>query len=487
MKKLLFFLLPFLALAQIANSQITFEKFFGDSLYSSGLMARQTNDGGYIVCGRTNSFGVGNTGIYVIKTDPQGNEEWSKSYYSINNLHHRFGNDIIETPHDNGYLISARYQVPSPILFHNMDLIKINSVGDTIWTSFIGYEGANYSVCNNAYYLSNPPLYGYLLSVATGMFYSNEFKMGTVRIDQFGDTICTKYLGEPYDIHPFDMNRLTDTTFAIAGKMFNESINRLYLAKIKWSGDGIHGQIVDIPVDYYTGAGIQAKQEEGYIIAGTDLDSTYAYSSIFLVGTNSNFDILWTRRYYDETGYEAAYDIVRTIDGGFVIVGTTNTFTPTASDVLIMKINEDGDSLWTKTYGNDRNNVAFSVQPTSDNGLIITGQYEIGDETSSVTHVYLLKTDENGEILWINDYDISKNNLDVFPNPFNNDINVSIDKEDQTLQIFDIKGKIVYAEMIPNNNNPDHYKLDLSHLSKGIYFIKVTGEKEIKTAKIIKD
>ena len=57
-------------------------KTYGGSLDDNLRSAEQTSDGGYILQGSTNSFGVGSTDIYLVKTDSAGTPLWSKTYGS---------------------------------------------------------------------------------------------------------------------------------------------------------------------------------------------------------------------------------------------------------------------------------------------------------------------------------------------------------------------------------------------------------------------
>ena len=75
MKKILFILLltiPFIGFGQ------SWEKTFGGSGDDEGYSLQQTTDGGYIVCGRTKSFGNGYSDIYLIKTNGYGDSLWTK-------------------------------------------------------------------------------------------------------------------------------------------------------------------------------------------------------------------------------------------------------------------------------------------------------------------------------------------------------------------------------------------------------------------------
>jgi hypothetical protein len=76
---------------------------YGGSSFDEGHSVRQSFDGGYIITGRTSSFGAGREDVYVIKTDSLGDTLWTRTYGEI---HDDWGSSIQQT-FDGGYIIAG--------------------------------------------------------------------------------------------------------------------------------------------------------------------------------------------------------------------------------------------------------------------------------------------------------------------------------------------------------------------------------------------
>jgi hypothetical protein len=74
----------------------------------------------------------------------------------------------------------------------------------------------------------------------------------------------------------------------------------------------------------------------------------------------------------------------------------------------------------------------------------------------------------------------------VFPNPATDKITLqcSQDKEMDKIELMDIQGKLIQAQ---SSGNSTEKQIDISMLTKGIYFIKITSGKDVVYKKIVKD
>ena len=60
--------------------ELEWQKTFGGSGRDTSNLVRQTSDGGYVLCGYTESFGAGGHDVYLVKTSPAGELEWQRTF-----------------------------------------------------------------------------------------------------------------------------------------------------------------------------------------------------------------------------------------------------------------------------------------------------------------------------------------------------------------------------------------------------------------------
>jgi len=86
-----------------ANGNIIWAKTYGGTNSDYAFYVHQTSDGGYIVAGRTQSFGAGGYDLFLIKTDANGNVIWAKTYggTSWDNA------SSVQQPSDGGYIVAG--------------------------------------------------------------------------------------------------------------------------------------------------------------------------------------------------------------------------------------------------------------------------------------------------------------------------------------------------------------------------------------------
>jgi len=146
---------------------------------------------------------------------------------------------------------------------------------------------------------------------------------------------------------------------------------------------------------------VQQTSDGGYIVVGSTASFGAGSSDIFLIKTDANGNIQWAKT-YGGPGDDSVYSVQQTSDGGYIVAGSTYSFGAGSWDIFLMKTDANGNIQWAKTYGGTGDDVAFSVQQTSDGGYIVAGG------TSSFGagswDIFLIKTDANGNIQWAKTY-----------------------------------------------------------------------------------
>jgi hypothetical protein len=135
----------------------------------------------------------------------------------------------------------------------------------------------------------------------------------------------------------------------------------------------------------------------GYIVVGYTSSFGAGEEDVYLVRTDAAGDTLWTRA-IGGPGADFGWDIRATGDGGYVVVGFTNSFGAGGDDVYVIRTDAEGTALWTRTYGGPDDERAWAFHETSDGGYVIAAQtasYGAGERD-----LYLIRIDAGGDTVW---------------------------------------------------------------------------------------
>jgi hypothetical protein len=158
----------------------------------------------------------------------------------------------------------------------------------------------------------------------------------------------------------------------------------------------------------------------GYVLAGFTMSYGAGLQDFYLLKTDKNGNMLWNRT-YGGAGADGARSVIQTSDGGYALVGDTTSFGNLSSvflsyDFWLVKTDNNGNMLWNQTYGyrlsfengtEYSGSMAQSVVQTSDGGYALAGRtYGIG---AGLSDFYLVKTDEDGNMLWNQTYGGTEN------------------------------------------------------------------------------
>ncbi|MCD4747323.1 MAG: T9SS type A sorting domain-containing protein, partial [Bacteroidales bacterium] len=132
-------------------------------------------------------------------------------------------------------------------------------------------------------------------------------------------------------------------------------------------------------------------------------------NDIYVLKLDENGNEIWIKT-YGGMAAEMGRKIIELSDGNYVILGNTGSFGAGNRDIYLLKTDQEGNVLWTQTYGTDGYQDAFSVKETSDGGFIIAGHSDIHE--TDLLEAYVIKTNFYGYLTWEGLYEGSDNFYD---------------------------------------------------------------------------
>lgn len=140
-----------------------------------------------------------------------------------------------------------------------------------------------------------------------------------------------------------------------------------------------------------------------------DINSPLGQSDFWLVKINTNGDIIWSKN-YGGSDSESGDKIIKNNDGSFIVIGSSfsddGIFTDNHGfiDYSVIKINASGDVIWSKSFGGTGLDLAIDGLLDSDNNILITGYAYSNDgnfnQNKGEKDIWLLKLNQNGDLLW---------------------------------------------------------------------------------------
>lgn len=167
---------------------------------------------------------------------------------------------------------------------------------------------------------------------------------------------------------------------------------KMFLVKYNRYGDILWTKHFDQSVDAgYGGYWVEETSDKGYIVAGRGEGiNTDAY----LVKTDSLGNIQWYKT-FGGADLDQARCVKQLDDKGYILLTNTNSYGPTV-DILVIRTDSLGNEIWSKIYGgNNFAEYAMEVEIVNNAGFVLVGTVRPGHE-----NLYLLRLDNNGDTLW---------------------------------------------------------------------------------------
>ena len=219
-----------------------------------------------------------------------------------------------------------------------------------------------------------------------------------IKTDNEGIEIWNKTFGDNSTERGYSILSTNDNGCIITG--VNKS--KVWLLKIDDQGNLVWEKNWNsLGMGWDCGHSIKKTHDNGYIITGM-----YGGNDLWLIKTDDNGNEEWNMTFGNENYFEIGHTAIQTLEGGYIIIGESYFFDRSDRNLLVIKVDSNGNEEWNKIYGGENyensNLYPSDIKQTSDGGYIIVGSTK--SFGSGGSDGWLIKIDSNGNEQWNKTY-----------------------------------------------------------------------------------
>jgi len=350
------------------NGNETWNKTYGGTAKDGSRSVQQTNDGGYILGGYADSYGYPGHDAWFIKTDNNGNQEWDSVFGGIQSD----GTFKVMQTNDEGF-IGVGYADSFGAGSHDLWVIKTDEYGNEQWNKTFGTvdwdTGYSIKQCNDM---------GYLIIGTTLSYGSGNQDAWLIKTDVNGTEEWNKTYGGTDNDWGSNIV-IKEDGFFITGdtRSFGSGGYDIWLIKTDLYGNEQWKRLYGEPLYDETGYSLTETSDGGFAIIGTKTSFSTELTDIWLIKTDDNGHIQWNIT-LDGGNDEWGYSVDETSDGGYIIAGRTNSYGNGNYDLWLIKIKIENNENQPPAapvingsiegyIGYEQNFTISAIDPDSDN------------------------------------------------------------------------------------------------------------------------
>ena len=366
----------------------SFQLALGGPQEEFAYAVQQTEDNGYVVAGRTFSFGTGGWECYMARFNSAGDTLWTKTYGNV--LYDELQD--VDTTSDGGFI--AVGHTTTNDWDGNVYLIRTNANGTVLWSK---EYGGSIGLSDKGYSVRETSDGGFIITGTTETYGMGGDDVYVLKVNSTGTIQWTTTVGSAGTVSVMDAGRevqeTTDGGYVVVGYTSAVDINfsDIYLIKLNSLGV-VQWKKTYGGGSYDIGYTVQQTTDNGFIIGATTNSYGAGNWDALLIKTDVNGVIQWSKT-YGKSGEDRAQCARQTADGGYILCGRSSSFGAGNFDLVLYKTDSNGGLLWTKGYGGPGDDQGFYVRGIGNSYVFCGYTVSFG---AGIKDVFLGKTDSNG-------------------------------------------------------------------------------------------
>jgi len=269
-------------------------------------------------------------------------------------------------------------------------ILNLDNNGGVVWEKYYGdyLDEQIFSIC--------PALYGGYVMTGYTQTNENSAEIWFLWMDDNGDSLWAKTYGSFSSDQGYVIQPTTDQGYITTSRLtVFQWGDQIYLMKLDQAGDTLWTKTYGTPKQDY-GHAVAETSDGGYIIAGrTYTTSSPESGDAWVIKTDYKGDSLWTKK-YGGNDEDIFYCVMETEDG-YLFTGQTRSLGPGYINVYAVRTDYDGDTIWTRTYGGDIAQNCYALHEKENGNYVLCGY---SSSFSAHNDVYMLEIDPDGNMLW---------------------------------------------------------------------------------------
>jgi hypothetical protein len=454
------------------SAQVTWRRSLGGYGSDVAKSVRVTSDGNYVVCGSTGSFGAGGGDIYLVLLDPNGEIIWSKTYGGTGVEQ---GNCVRETA-DGGFIIAGLTNSFGAGGYDGY-VVRTDASGLELWSETFG--GSDW---DEIYSIEVDPIDGF---IAAGRTYSSGLGGADgwlLSIAEEGGLDWERTYGSTNSDFLRDVALIDAGGYVVVGGTDSIGTMDSWVMTVDVAGDVVWtaidgGDSLDYGVD------ILQTIDGGFSIIGTT-ESYSPWTEMYHYKLDGTGLFQWFF-HWGQTGNQEGFEHVQLSDGRLVSICYNRAVGNGGADYFLLFTDPQGNFIQAPSYGGSEDELGYSVASTLDGGFILAGTTDTWG--FGVQDIWMLKTDSAGQTASM----VVEEEFDALvvlerkppadfvlwpsPAPRNADVHISATNAINSVYLFNALGNPVFNRTYAPDREILVQLEDLS-MSAGVYSVLVVGE-----------
>lgn len=263
---------------------------------------------------------------------------------------------------------------------------------DSLWSR--SYGGPSFDQCNTVLPTADG---GYIIAGSWANPATYTFAW-VIKCDANGDSVWSRHFGDGNGDNVIDLQPTSDGGYIMAGITYNTGGGDYSLRKLDVNGNEEWEQSYGTPALEQAHNVLQTA-DGGYVLMG--FSQATGNSDFWFVRTNSVGDSLTSQR-HGGGGQDLGWGMNPTPDGGYMLAGVTSSTGAGLTDMWVVKVNEDGVHQWDRSYGSPLSDQCYAITPSDDGGFYLSGMTQ--GFGAALWDYWLVRIESDGDTLWTRRY-----------------------------------------------------------------------------------